>query len=46
MKLILPSSDTFDNVPTFALHRDSEIELPGLGRLSADEAKGRIIYSA
>ena len=35
---------TFRNVPSFVMHRDARIEVPGLGRLRVDVAYGGMIY--
>jgi proline racemase len=35
---------TFRNVPSFVMHRDATVEVPGLGSIRADVAYGGMIY--
>ena len=35
---------TFRNIPSFVMHRDSKIEVPGIGSLRVDVAYGGMIY--
>lgn len=35
---------SFQNVPAFVMHRDREIDVPGLGRIVVDVAYGGMIY--
>lgn len=35
---------TFRNIPSFVMHRDSMIDVPGLGRIRVDVAYGGMIY--